>query len=192
MGLDQYLYAEVKAPVGSELFKAIEGALSPKQIEYLEADRELYVGGWTWAGKEETDLYEVLVSTAGFTPNPDSPHFELFPAEDGGFRVRGVVYYWRKTNSVHNFFVNNAQGGKDECQYTEVPAGLLEDLIARAAAITEDHSLTDLLESRGGFFFGSTDYDEWYFEDMEKTARDLPVWIDKAPEGATFGYQSSW
>ena len=34
--------------------------------------------------------------------------------------------------------------------------------------VLDDNSLAEeLLPTRSGFFFGSTDYDEWYFEDIK-------------------------
>jgi hypothetical protein len=51
----------------------------------------------------------------------------------------------------------------------------------------------ELLPTRGGFFFGSTEYDQWYMEDIEKTI-DI---LTKALETTNFDmemivYSSSW
>ena len=50
----------------------------------------------------------------------------------------------------------------------------LEDLIDRCDRVLENHSLAeDLLPTQGGFFFGSTDYDKWYFEDVKDCRRQM-------------------
>ena len=46
----------------------------------------------------------------------------------------------------------------------------LEDLIAKCKAVLEkrDEELSKVtLPTTAGFFFGSTDYDEWYYKDCE-------------------------
>ena len=51
------------------------------------------------------------------------------------------VAYWRKANSIHNWFVNECQGGIDECQRTNVyGTKLLElvDLCNKALSIIND------------------------------------------------------
>lgn len=193
MGLDQYLYAEFPVPVDTELFAVVDKAAS--EYEYW-VDGEMYVGGWDWYkdGAEKT-LYNTLTELVGFTPNPESPHFDVFKGEDGEFKLRGGLYYWRKTNAVHNFFVQEAQGGVDECQYAPLEEGVLDELLTRIALVQADpDKAPQLLPPVAGFFFGSTDFDEWYFEDLKNTAEKLPEWILKAEvAGATgYAYRSSW
>jgi hypothetical protein len=49
----------------------------------------------------------------------------------------------------------------------------------------------ELLPTQEGFFFGGTDYDEWYVQDL----KDTVMQIDRAlglGEEWNFEYQSSW
>ena len=86
------------------------------------------------------------------------------------------IGYWRKANAIHKFFVDTCADGEDDCREIYVNTDVLEDLLNRCKTVLEDHSKArELLPTEDGFFFGSTDYDEWYFEDLEYT-RDL---IDK-------------
>jgi hypothetical protein len=40
--------------------------------------------------------------------------------------------------------------------------------------VLADHSLAqELLPTQSGFFFGSTDYDEWYFSDVEDCKQQM-------------------
>ena len=46
---------------------------------------------------------------------------------------------------------------------------LLEELLNRCKQVLDDHSKADeLLPTRSGFFFGSTNYDEYYFKNVEE------------------------
>ncbi len=56
--------------------------------------------------------------------------------------------------------------------------------------VQADHSLADaLLPSANGFFFGNTDYDEWYYNDIENTIKILE---EALAEDGDFYYTSSW
>lgn len=44
-----------------------------------------------------------------------------------------------------------------------------EELLSRCKQVLEDHSLAEtLLPTMSGFFFGSTEYDEYYFENVQE------------------------
>jgi hypothetical protein len=49
----------------------------------------------------------------------------------------------------------------------------------------------ELLPTEAGFFFGSQEYDEYYYRDLELTKRILEAAIADA-EGGDYYYQSSW
>ena len=50
--------------------------------------------------------------------------------------------------------------------------------------------LEALLPTASGFFFGGTDYDEWYFQDVESTIDLLENLLKE--EGGDYYYSSSW
>lgn len=43
--------------------------------------------------------------------------------------VVSTIGYWRKANAIHNWFVNNVQDGKDECQEAYVSREQLKELL---------------------------------------------------------------
>lgn len=103
------------------------------------------------------------------------------------------VGQWRKSNQVHNWFVNNVQHGEDDCQEYHVGRTELVQLRDLCAKVLADHSLAeDLLPAQGGFFFGSTNYDEWYFGDLAETVTMIDRTLIKVPQDWDFYYQSSW
>jgi hypothetical protein len=105
------------------------------------------------------------------------------------------VAYWRKANHIHQWFVTNVQGGRDECQRSYVPVDKLRELKALVRTVLDDHSLAPtLLPTQSGFFFGGTEYDDWYFESLEDTARQLGDVLEEFEQNddVEFEYQSSW
>jgi hypothetical protein len=111
----------------------------------------------------------------------------------GSADVKVEVAYWRKANAIHKYFVDNLQGGKDECQTTEVSRSELQDLLDICNEVMEDRSKAEkLLPTQGGFFFGSTEYDEYYFENIEMTINQLTSILENAPKRWYFEYSSSW
>jgi len=99
--------------------------------------------------------------------------------------------YWRKVNSIHNWFVENVQDGVDECQEVDVDTDKLKELLETIKKVLADHSLAkELLPTGERFFFGSTDYDEWYWKDLENTVKPLEECI--ADERGWYQYCSSW
>ena len=108
--------------------------------------------------------------------------------------VTEEVAYWRKANQVHAWFVREVQGGEDQCEPHYVEQGQLAELVSLCRQVLADHSLArELLPAQSGFFFGGTDYDEYYFGDLEETVRMLePLLTDEARSLGEFEYRSSW
>jgi hypothetical protein len=133
------------------------------------------------------------------------------------------MMYWRKANHIHKWFVDNVQGGKDDCGNYYVSEEKLEELLHTCERILEDSKLVKgkvctgerlinnswkkmyeegkviensetakkLLPVTEGFFFGGTDYDEWYYKDIEDTVKVLKGAL-KMKHGGEFYYHSSW
>ena len=107
-------------------------------------------------------------------------------------QIEAEAGYWRKANAIHGWFVDHVQGGVDECQEAYVSRKQLQELLDTVNKVMEDHSLVDeLLPLRDGFFFGSRQIDDSYFESLKDTQKILTKAL-KAPEDWEFYYQSSW
>lgn len=96
--------------------------------------------------------------------------------------------YWRKANMIHAWFVQNVQNGEDDCGTYDVSGDQLAELrdLCKKALKTRDASL---LPPRTGFFFGSTEIDDFYWQDLEDTVRQLEA-LDL--ENGDYQYHSSW
>ncbi len=105
------------------------------------------------------------------------------------------VMYWRKANHIHGWFVEKIQGGIDECQESHVGLDELIELKDLCKKVLETKN-TDLLPITGGFFFGSREVDDFYWEDTKATVDAIEcILAEKTPAGATapsFYYQASW
>ena len=85
-----------------------------------------------------------------------------------------AIAYWRKANQIREWFNSHLENGVENCEYVQVSKEDLEQLLEDCKKVLENHDLAeDLLPTSSGFFFGGTDYDEWYFEDLEETIKML-------------------
>lgn len=109
-----------------------------------------------------------------------------------GASVEVVCAYWRKANMIHKWFVDNVQNGEDDCDLYYVSQSKLLELLTtcRQALFTKDPSL---LPPQAGFFFGNTDIDEYYWNDIKHTIKQLKR-VSELPdfERLSFSYTSSW
>ena len=100
--------------------------------------------------------------------------------------------YWRKANHIHQWFVDNVQNGVDECQEAYVSQEDLEALkCVCQQALTNPEQAAKLLPTQGGFFFGSTDYGEYYFQNIKDTIKIIDEAL-KHTATMEFYYRSSW
>ena len=97
----------------------------------------------------------------------------------------------RKANQIHRWFVENCQDGVDDCRDAYVSGETLKELLDVCKQVEADHSLAEsLLPAASGFFFGGTDYDEWYYNDITNTIKIIEeALVDGAGD---FYYSSSW
>ena len=131
---------------------------------------------------------------------------------------RGIVIQWRKANAIHKWFVDNVQGGKDDCGTYEVEisqlarlhdackevlestrlveSGTYEEfdlktrqIVQKPLQVLEDDSKArELLPTQSGFFFGGTEYDQWYWMDLVMTKEKL----DKLMENLVPSDKCTW
>jgi len=112
--------------------------------------------------------------------------------EGVGLSVTSTAIYWRKVNSIHDWFIRVCANGVDECQPVYVSRERLEELLETVSETIKTKD-SDLLPPASGFFFGSTDVDEWYWKDLAFTKRELKTLLSKTEfDDVSFIYQASW
>ena len=83
--------------------------------------------------------------------------------------------YWRKSNAIHNWFSKHSPNGKlEDCEEMAVTKEMLEELLDTCNKVMKNHKLAPkLLPVADGFFFGSQEYGEDYFYDLEHTVKEI-------------------
>lgn len=112
--------------------------------------------------------------------------------------IEEQVGYWRKANQIHKWFVDNVQEGEDDCEEYEVSEEQLEKLLADCKKVKLDSQLAaSILPTQSGFFFGGTEYDEFYMQEIDDTIEIIESLLKEKEEGDTYlngeiYYRSSW
>ena len=95
------------------------------------------------------------------------------------------LIYWRKMNAIHNWFVENGRMLTDNgklvkadsnfnCGEIPVDKTMLTDLLYDINTVITNHqSASKVLPTVEGFFFGSTKYDDSYYDELKRTAERI-------------------
>lgn len=108
------------------------------------------------------------------------------------------VAYWRKSNQIHHWFVENCQEGVDDCRETLVTGDQLRGLYhlcTKLLANRDYDEAQEVLPSQSGFFFGSTDDEDWYWDDLEQTVEQLRPFLGAFEDenwNQSWHYRASW
>ena len=78
---------------------------------YLTARK--YISGWEHNGEEAGKLFKKVLKAA------DIPFGFVDKGAPSG-NLEFHIGYWRKANAIHNWFIQNVQNGKDECEKADV------------------------------------------------------------------------
>ena len=183
MGLDMYLEASFST----------RAYIQPTEQQYadMREGKEVTV-------KRSPELEDALTAI-GFKDAPIDHaynHFQyVFP-----------IITWRKANAIHKFFVDEVQKGNDNCERHYVPRKTLQELLDRITTILDiktpvarEMKAEELLPTDiEGCFFGTKEYDDWYYKYLKNTKKTLEKvfeYEENAEAGKCFDnfyYQSSW
>lgn len=110
--------------------------------------------------------------------------------------TRYQIGYFRKFNALHSYIVKTFANGVDNCQdiilYKEDVEKIKKVLDDVLEANTEEKA-KELLPTQSGFYFGGTDYDEFYFEDVKDAADLMQSFLDNFDfENYQLVYRASW
>jgi len=155
--------------------------------------KRTYVKNWNFQNDEEK--HKVTVKFNGKSRKDIKPKRISHIVEEVG--------YWRKANHIHSWFVENIQKGIDECQESYVSLERLtelRDLCKEVIRYKNSEFNNDNLPTSSGFFFGGTEYNEYYYEDCKDTIKILNgilkeeeiVRDTKGIYSGEYYYQASW
>lgn len=100
------------------------------------------------------------------------------------------IAYFRKSNFLYSYFESDMN---DEGTMAVVDKWAVEDIIQRCKEVLADHSQAEeLLPTTDGFFFGSTDYDELYFDKVEDVLKKFEKLLSEFDNDKYFYYIHFW
>lgn len=144
-------------------------------------DKRIYVKNW----EHKPVKHKVSIETDG--------HLNVLLNPERAKYVIEEAAYWRKANHIHNWFVENVQEGEDNCAEYYVSQEKIQELLDVCEAVLKDKERAqELLPTASGFYFGDTEYDEWYFNDVEYTANVMREALAYNDTDVDFYYSSSW
>ena len=111
--------------------------------------------------------------------------------------IEEELMYWRKANHIHAFFIDRCgdEGGYHNCREMHVDTETITDLINKLKKVVkakDDSVSNELLPTAPGFFWGATEYDEYYYEECERTLNELSDLVDSGDADCDLYYEASW
>lgn len=182
MGLDMYLNRVPKCESIEELNKLND------RIDEAYANGNL-AAELTKIRKEKDRIYDIPFKIEGWC---DVEQWKSDKENWGHPICLGIrIAYWRKFNALHAWMVKNVQNDEDDCGEYIVTEEHLKKLQGDLSSITEENA-KDVLPVKPGFFFGGTDYDEWYWKEVESLKCTINHLIDQQEREFMYVYSSSW
>jgi hypothetical protein len=179
--------------------------------------KKTYVKNWEHNGAESQ--HNITVKLGGEVRKDIKPERIAYITEE--------VAYWRKFNALHGWFVEQCGGGVDECQEIYVENGKMEKLLGVLKQVSEllnnskpvvkvlqdwngrdfevttfdcENEVKELFSPTEGCFFGSTEVDKYFKQDVEDTIETIDGLLketenEDAVKGlysGDFYYRASW
>jgi hypothetical protein len=106
--------------------------------------------------------------------------------------TRYMVGYWRKFNALHNYIVRTFADGVDDCKPIYLSSSDIDDILNTLRKARDNkEKVNEILPTQRGCFFGSQEYDEWYWRDVEYSIRLFEELITIKDEYEIY-YEASW
>ena len=138
----------------------------------------------SWGKKKEQEQSKKLRKQFGMSDSGNANSVTL----------KFEIGYWRKANQIHNWFVTNCGEGKDDCNPYRVDREDLKKLLAlieKVLSIKSVEIARELLPVKSGFFFGETEYNLDYYEDLQYSKQLIELALGLSDD-FEFEYCASW
>lgn len=103
-------------------------------------------------------------------------------------------YYYRKVNWLRNWIIKNT--GHDDsvnCEPINLTKENIQSLLNDCNYVLENRKEANkTLPTVNGFFFGSTDYDEYYYDDVEEVKNNMNDLLDNWNDISQVEYVDWW
>lgn len=199
MGLDMYLnkYPRYKDAKPDDIYTLNE------YFDWKGTENEKKYTFEEWCGHSESEIRPDFLKF--YTPYYTQEYSTWDTEHKYGYdSIIEQVGYWRKSNQIHNWFVENVQNGVDDCGVYEVNEYQLMELLDLCKRVQDkavmvhgqiknSEEIAELLPSCDGFFFGGTNYDEYYMNDIKETIEILEKVLEETDfEKEAVFYHASW
>ena len=186
MGLDMYLNAKLKD------VSAVDTSLTDSYLAYLEWKQAHPEGDMTWEqwyGEEDSKIpSEELIQIA-------KKHGGRINREIGYWRKANQIHKWFEDHVAEGDLENCVSypvSREQLCELltvcqtvlnrSQIEDGMVQNgqklvdgewvpCMEEGKIMTNSEVAEELLPTERGFFFGSTDYDQWYIEDLKNTIK---------------------
>lgn len=111
--------------------------------------------------------------------------------------TRYQIGYFRKFNALHSYIVKTFANGVDNCQdiilYKEDVEQIKKVLDDVLNVHQQAEKAKEILPTQSGYFFGGTDYDEFYFNEVKVAVDLMQNLLDNFDfESYQLVYRASW
>lgn len=176
MGLDMYLCRKETADVDVAKLRLVRKGKASAFVLDKPAEQKEEIGYW----RKANQIHQWFVTNV---------QRGLDDCEEYVVETHQLVRLLQTVNEV--IAACKLVPGKVVASYTFGGDGQRVENLQDGKVIKDSSVAERLLPTHEGFFFGPTDYDEWYLENLVSTKKILTAAL-KSAKGGQFTYQSSW
>ena len=158
-----------------------KGIYNERYFTFVEKLRPIIAKNYDWKIRPYTDKILTLPELEEQLNKEVDDYWEQYDA------------YFRKVNFLFKYFED--RGKMVDQYYAFVEPEDVEDIIYKCKQVLKDkdqQKAHELLPTQEGFFFGSTDYDEWYFSDVKDCLRQMKQYLKLFKKPGTGYVIFSW
>lgn len=103
--------------------------------------------------------------------NATATSFNCFEVNTVRVKESFEIGYWRKANAILGLIERTCcEDEIENCRPIYLSMGQVEEMLETCKKVQKDHSLaSELIPTQEGFFFGTQEYGQWYFENLDYT-----------------------
>lgn len=195
MGLDIYFKRVRNGQTASEGLTEREEKRNREFKEFLHSSKGMTLDAvknalngflWTWERRKASEAHtfeELLGIVQEFYPTDKEDNWELLDYESDPYRRE--KFYFRKVNCLYGYCIDNNLF-EDYGRLALIDHEQMVDILNRAKEIlsqpTKEEQLKkgeELLPTEDGFFFGNTDYNDYYLQDIEEVRDKFKGMLDE-------------
>jgi hypothetical protein len=118
---------------------------------------------------------------------------EEYQIREEEYRRIEELWTGRKENHIHKAIQGITGQTVENCNYLFLTKEQVEHLVERLRLVLKYPDQASLiLPTQEGFFFGGTQYDEYYYKDIEAELLDFELILNEWDDNARYAYWAWW